>query len=146
MPALLENPTFKLYAICSAAIAVHMLLLAFWTAARRAKAKRFLNSEDMTLDKEAKIVEVEDAAVQRVKRVHQNAIESAVPFFVLGLLYVLTGASVLGAQVFFFTFIAARVLHSIFYLAAKQPFRTMSFAIGALALIGMAVQVIRASV
>jgi hypothetical protein len=37
-------------------------------------------------------------------------------------------------------------LHSIFYLAGRQPFRTMTFAIGALATMGMGVQVLVATV
>ena len=39
-----------------------------------------------------------------------------------------------------------RVLHSIFYLWGRQPFRTITFAIGALSLIGMRVQVIMAAI
>ena len=58
----------------------------------------------------------------------------------------ITGPSQLGAQVYFFTFLGARILHSIFYLAQKQPFRTISFAIGALAITGMGVHVIRVAV
>jgi hypothetical protein len=35
------------------------------------------------------------------------------------------------------------VLHSIFYLFGRQPFRTLMFGVGVAAMIGMAVRVIR---
>lgn len=44
---------------------------------------------------------------------------------------------------YFWTFTAARLLHSVFYLWGKQPFRTLAFAVGVLAIIGMAVHVLR---
>ena len=43
-----------------------------------------------------------------------------------------------------FAFVGIRLLHALFYLNAKQPFRTASFAIGALLNLTMVVQVVRA--
>ena len=64
----------------------------------------------------------------------------------VGLLYAFSGPSKVGAQAYFFTFVGARILHSIFYLWGRQPFRTLCFAIGALATIGMAVHVLRVAI
>lgn len=47
------------------------------------------------------------------------------------------------ALIYFGTFTAARLLHSLFYLWGRQPFRTMMFGVGVLATLGMAVHVIR---
>ena len=44
----------------------------------------------------------------------------------------------------FGAFTGARLLHSIVYIKELQPFRTMSYAIGAFALIGMMVQIVLA--
>jgi glutathione S-transferase len=143
MQPLHDNPALHLYALCSAILAAQLLLLAFWTGTVRAMSKTFVNPEDAPLNKGGKQVEQDDPKVLRVKRVHQNALENAVPFFVVGLLYVLSGPTKLGVQAYFITFTAARLLHTFFYLFGKQPFRTMMFAIGALATLGMAVHVIR---
>jgi glutathione S-transferase len=142
MQPLLDNPALKLYALVGALIAVHLVLLAFWTGTVRAKHKTWVNPEDAALNKGTQ-AESDHPDTLRAKRAHQNAMESAIPFFAVGLLYALTAPSQLGAQAYFFTFLGARVLHSIFYLAGKQPFRTIMFAIGSLAILGMAVHVIR---
>ena len=70
-------------------------------------------------------VEVEHPDVQRIKRAHVNAIENAVPFFVIGFIYTQTSPSMMMARVLFLTFVAIRLFHAIFYLTAKQPFRTL---------------------
>jgi glutathione S-transferase len=139
------NPALSLFAISAAVVGLHLLALAFWTATVRVMRKAFVNPEDARLNKGTE-VDVDHPDVQRAKRAHLNALENAVPFFVIGYLFVLTSPSELGAGVYFFTFAAARVLHSIFYLAGRQPFRTMTFAIGALATMGMGVQVLVATV
>jgi prostaglandin-E synthase 1 len=143
MQALLDNPAFKLYAISASILAIQLLLLAFYTGGVRARSKTFVNAEDAATFKGA-TADADHPDVRRVQRAHQNLIENALPFLGVGLLYVLTNPSVMAAQIFFFGFVAVRLLHSAFYLANKQPFRTMTFAVGALLTIGMAVQVIRA--
>ena len=142
MSSLMDSPAFGAYAVASVIVGLQLIALAGWTGTVRTMRKTFVNPEDAALNK-GTAVDVEHPDVQRVKRAHQNAIENAIPFFAIGLLYVLTGGSKLGGQVYFGTFAAVRVLHSIFYLWGKQPFRTMMFGIGVLATIGMAVHVLR---
>jgi glutathione S-transferase len=139
-----DSPALKMYAFTSSILALQLIALALWTGTVRAMRKVFVNPEDAALNK-AKQSEDDHEDTQRVKRAHMNLLENAVPFFVVGLLFALTQPSAVAAQAYFFTFLGARVLHSIFYLWGKQPFRTMMFALGALCIIGMAVQVIRAA-
>lgn len=143
METLLENDAFLLYAVCSAIVALQLLALALWTGTVRVMRKKWVNPEDARFNK-GENVEVDHPDVARVKRAHTNLLENAVPFFVVGLLYVLTGADEAGAQAYFFTFTGARLLHTVFYLGGLQPFRTLSFGVGVLATIGMGVQVIGA--
>lgn len=140
-----DSPVLKLYALVASLLAVHMLLLALWTGTVRAMRKTFVNPEDAKLNKAAQ-ADQDHPDVLRVKRAHQNAIENVLPFLAIGLVYALSGASKTGAQAYFFTFLGARVLHSIFYLWGRQPFRTMMFALGVLCMFGMAFQVIRAAI
>jgi glutathione S-transferase len=139
------TPSLKMYALAAAILALHLLALALWTGTVRVMKKRWINPEDAKLNK-GELSEADDPAVQRVKRAHQNAIENAVPFFAVGFLYAATGPTQQGMTIYFGTFVAARILHSVFYLWGRQPFRTLMFAIGVLATIGMSVQVILAAV
>jgi uncharacterized MAPEG superfamily protein len=135
----------RIYALVSTLVAVHLILLAFWVGTVRTMRKQFTNPEDKIVIKGA-LVDADHTDVLRAKRAHLNALENAVPFFAVGALYAVTSPSLMGAQVYFFTFLGARVLHSLFYLWGRQPFRTLTFAVGALATLGMAVHVIRASI
>lgn len=135
----------RLYSLASALVALHLILLALWTGFVRTQRKGFVNPEDAAAFKGQQL-EVDHPDVLRTKRAHQNAIESALPFFAIGLAYAMSNPSKVGAQAYFFTFLAARVLHSIVYLLGKQPWRTLTFAVGVSAMVGMAIHVIRASI
>ena len=146
MPSLLSEPVFQSYAIASSAIVVILYGLGFWTAKIRAERKQVINVEDLSVNpKGAVTVEVEHPDVQRIKRAHLNAMENAIPFFAAGFLYTQTSPSPKVASGLFFTFVGVRLFHAIFYLNARQPFRTMSFGIGAVVNLIMVVQVIRAA-
>ena len=47
------------------------------------------------------------------------------------------------ARTLFGAFVLTRVFHAVFYLGAKQPFRTIAFGVGALVSLVMTVQVLR---
>lgn len=143
MSMLIADYRFKVYALCCVILSLQMLVLGAMTAGKRANRKGYLNPEDVKVSfKDARLVEgAEHPDVARVIRAHRNLIESLPLFFALGLLCVLAGVSPLGATICFYAFTGARVLHSIVYIKELQPFRTMSYAIGSLALIGMMVQI-----
>jgi len=140
-----STPALQYYAIASTTLALHVVMLALYTGRVRFQKKQFVNGEDARLNK-AEQVDVEHPDVQRVIRAHSNALENALPFFVVGAVYAASGASKTGALAYFGTFVAARLLHTIFYLGGRQPFRTLSFAVGVLAIIGMGVSILRAAV
>jgi glutathione S-transferase len=139
------NPeAFKLYAICSALLALNVLVLAGMTGGARGKNKSPANPEDAGKPKETEYGP-NHPAVERVQRAHRNALENIGVFWPIALIFVLCGASPLGAKAYFITFTAARFLHSFFHLRGIQPFRTIAFAIGALCLGGMIVQIFMAA-
>jgi len=144
MSPLSADPSFKLFALCCAILSILMLMLAGMTAARRSKAKKYLNPEDskVSFAGATQIEGAEDAATARVQRAHRNLNESLPIFFGLGLVFVLAGASPLGAKICFAGFTAARILHAIAYLNALQPWRTIFYGLGAFALTGMAVMIV----
>jgi uncharacterized MAPEG superfamily protein len=138
-------PSLKIFAICVCVLSIQMLFLAALTAARRAGVKQHSNPEDVSVAlKNSTLNEGEQHPdVARVQRAHRNMLESLPLFFGLGVVYVLVGASYRAAPILFITFTVARVLHSIVYLRAVQPLRTMSYAIGALSLLGMMAMIVR---
>ncbi len=105
-----------------------------------------VNHEYVGVNPRAQVVEVEHPDVARVKRAHSNAVEAALPFLVIGLIYTQTMPNLTFARVLFAVFVVVRLLHSLFYVNAKQPFRTASFAVGAVSIVIMLVQVIRYAV
>ena len=140
-----SDPVFQAYALGVSAVVVTLYGLGFHTAKLRADRKIVLNPEDVGVNRGARVAEVEHPDVLRVKRAHLNLVENAVPFFAIGLLYTMTDPSVNLARALFAIFVGIRVFHAVFYLAAKQPFRTLSFVIGALCNLTMVVQVVRAA-
>src|SRR5262249_45117792 len=141
MNAPFDTPIFKIYALCSAIIVFLLYALANYTATSRAKSKTKINPEDL-----GTLADAEHPTVLRAKRAHLNLLENAVPFFAVGFLYTWTNPSMALAQGFFYGFVGLRVAHMIFYLAGKQPFRTISFILSALIVLAMTVQVLRAAI
>jgi uncharacterized MAPEG superfamily protein len=132
----------KWYALACFALVLNMAGIANFTAIVRLRAKRVVNPEDAKALK-GEVADEEHPSVLRVQRAHRNAVENIPLFFVVGLLYALSGPSPTGAISYFAVYAGSRVLHSIFYIKGLQPFRTIAFVIGQLALLGMMVHVVR---
>ncbi|MES2643039.1 MAG: MAPEG family protein [Myxococcota bacterium] len=142
MDALLTQPAFQAYAISVAILAFALYSLGFLTAKTRADRKVVVNVEDMGINGGAALADTDHPDVQRIKRAHTNLLESAVPFFCVGFLYTLTTPDIRVARALFAVFVAVRLFHAVFYLTAKQPFRTASFVVGTLVSLSMLVQVV----
>jgi uncharacterized MAPEG superfamily protein len=80
-----------------------------------------------------------DEQIERIRRAHHNDLENVLPFLVAAFLLCLTGVSYTLAWWLFVPFTAARVLHTIFYAAGLQPWRTIAFEVGNVTLIVTAV-------
>lgn len=139
-----RDPVLQAYALSVCAVIVTLYYLGFTTARIRAARQVVVNPEDVGVNPGARVGEVEHPDVQRIQRAHRNALENAVPFFAIGLLYAMTGPGLTLTRALFATFVAVRVFHAAFYLTARQPYRTASFVIGAVVNLTMTVQVARA--
>ena len=114
MDSLLSAPAFPAYAASVSVLVITLYGLAFHTAVSRAMRKVTLNAEDVTVAPGSAVVEFEHVAVQRIKRAHQNLLENAAPFFIVGLLYCLTSPTLAFAHGLFAVFVGVRVLHAVF--------------------------------
>lgn len=137
----LNNPAFVVYAITCLVLCVNLLFLWAYSGVARAKTKTAMNEEDAARFR-ASLTEFDPPPVARVLRAHGNAQASIYPFLFLGLVFVLAGGSAGTGTVIFGIFTGARLLHSIFYLAGKQPWRTVFFSVGGLATIALMLDII----
>src|SRR5690606_2724568 len=101
-------------------------------------AKKLLNPEDAKLSRDGELQSADDDDVARVRRAHLNALENILPFLPMGLLLVLTGPSVAVAGALFVTFTVFRLLHTVAYLKALQPLRSIAFVFSLTALTAVA--------
>ena len=63
-------------------------------------------------------------------------------FFAIGLIYVLSGASPFGARLLCWTFMLARIAHTYCYQNHIQPWRAVSFIVGATATVLMVLRIL----
>jgi glutathione S-transferase len=142
MQDLMENPAFRTYAICCSILVLKLFWSSVYTGVQRQRSQGYANPEDARVfggpGVQAGVEEV--PAVAHGLRIQRNDNENLPAFFAIGLVFVLAGASPRAAAVYLWTFTIARVLHTVFYTRHMQPWRAISFLVGALAVVGMAVQ------
>jgi uncharacterized MAPEG superfamily protein len=134
----MRDSVFLAYSLTSVLLCLNLLLLWIASGAMRAKGGFAINPEDGARYN-APVSDQDPPAVARILRAHRNAEAVIYPFLLLGLVYVLAGGTITFAAPIFAIFVASRLAHSGFYLAAKQPWRTVSFAVSLLATIALLV-------
>jgi len=144
MEELLSSPAFRVFAAVSAVLVLKLVGLAYLTGTIRGLKKKYTNPEDVKILK-GESVALDEETVARVKRAHQNALENEPLFILLGLLWVLLGAETEPIQIYAYTFLGSRVLHSICYIFKLQPWRTLMYTVASACLIGMSVQILMAA-
>ena len=88
-----------------------------------------------------------DPDVERVRRNHLNDLENIVPFVLIGFGYVSCGPSLFLALWHFRLFFVSRLCHTLAYqIPLAQPTRLISFLVGLLVTISMALQLLFALV
>lgn len=133
MNALAGFPAFSAYAVSVIALGLNLLGLANATALTRARAKEVINPEDKKLNQQASVVYDEgNERTARYRRAHRNALENAPLFLVTALVLTMMGVSATLGAALFYSYVALRILHSVCYVKQIQPFRTITFALGAL--------------
>lgn len=144
MSDLQQNPAFIAWAWTNIVLALNLTILWGLSGGVRAKAGVTPNNEDLsTVSKGAALSGETPEAVSRVLRAHNNALVNITPFLFASLLFVLLGAPGGEAAALFYGFAFFRVLHSVVYVAGKQPWRTLSFALSTLLLLAVVVEDIR---
>jgi uncharacterized membrane protein YecN with MAPEG domain len=131
-----SNSILWAYALTSIVLSFNLLALWISSGARRVRVGVAINPEDGARYG-VPVSETDPPEVARHLRAHRNAEATIYPFLVLGVVYVLIGGTARFAVPTFAIFVFARVAHSIVYLRALQPWRTITFALSLLAIIAL---------
>jgi uncharacterized MAPEG superfamily protein len=137
------SPSFLAYVFTCLVLSLNLLMLWVLSGAARAKGGVAINPEDGARYS-APVSELDPPAVARLLRAHRNAEATIYPFLLLGLLYVLVGGGAEVAVPIFTIFVAARIVHSIAYLKAMQPWRTIAFGVSLLAITALVAALLHA--
>lgn len=129
MAVWLEQPAMRVFALTYLLLVLKMLAVGWVTSYYRLRKRVFPAPEDYALQGLSPR-QVTDPDVERARRAHRNDLENILPFFAVGFFYALTQPPLGAAWVLFTGYLIARVLHTVFYLAALQPWRGLAFAVG----------------
>ncbi|MFT4571302.1 MAG: glutathione S-transferase [Hyphomicrobiaceae bacterium] len=136
------DPVLKAYAISVVVLYFKTFATSLVQAASRFSSKTFVNPEDArAFGGVAPAAQDADGAL-RGAAVWRNDVENLPLFMFLGLVYYLVEASPSAAPTYFYTYVAARIVHSIVFFLGLQPWRFLAFLLGQLCMIGMAVQIL----
>jgi len=142
----IAHPAFRTYALCASILVVKMIFSAIYTGWQRQRHQGYVNAEDArTFGNAGAHAGTQEApAVAHALRIQRNDLENIPLFFAIGLVYVLAGASPIGAVAYCWTFTLARVAHTIAYTWNLQPWRAIFYGIGTLAILGMVAHILLA--
>lgn len=128
----------RMYAITAIVLALKMSAIAFVQGRARTGAGVFLNPEDAATFG-GKAVPEEPEIVQRAARAWRNDLENIPIFLILAWIYVAAGLSAGAFVIYCLVFMAARIAHTICYINSIQPWRTVAFTIGTIAMVALIV-------
>jgi glutathione S-transferase len=126
----------KMYTITAIVLTVKMVAISLVQGRARVAAGIFINGEDAATFAGTEASE-EAPAVRRAARAWRNDLENIPIFLILAWIYVAAGLSVTAFVIYCLVFVACRILHTIFYLNAVQPLRTISFTVGAVTMLAL---------
>ena len=144
MSEIQSHAAFSVYVICAVILVFKMILVGHYTGLRRIVLKTYLNPEDAKAFSQIEETQSqEDPEIDRGLRAHRNDLESTLPFLIMAPLYLLTQPSAAFASWLFIVFTGLRVVFSVFYLRAMQPWRSLTFLAAEVCLVVMLVQTLR---
>lgn len=147
-----ENPVFVTYMIAAALMILKIMAQGWMTVIRMLRSDSGLASpEDLQaglINKNPRPEQLElNDYVDRSRRMQRNDLENIPAFLACGLIFVAAGPSLLLANILMYTFVGARLAHTLAY-ASKQTHevRATFYTIGSLVVVIMAVYALAAAV
>ncbi len=130
----------KMYAITAIVLALKMAAISIVQGRARTSSGIFTNPEDAKAFG-GQQASLEAPMVERGNRAWRNDLENIPIFLIIAWIYVAAGLSGGAFVIYCIVFMAARVIHTFCYLNAIQPFRTIAFTVGAVAMIALMIHV-----
>ena len=128
MPGPSSATLLAVFAVVCALLVLKAQLLGAATAVTRGRVGKFINPEDVAwLGGEH--VNPDDERVQRIFRTHRNDLQHLLPFFMGGVIYILSGAALAAGAAYFGAFLLARYAHTLAYLTRRAQLRRHSFTV-----------------
>ena len=144
----LENPVFRLYLVVVALTVLKVMGQGWMTVYRMMKVKGgYASPEDARAGlynpaPDPAQLQVNDY-VDRARRMHRNDLENIPAFWAIGLAFVAVAPPLWVAQVAFYGFVVARVVHALAYATAQShEIRSIGYSVGSLIVMAMAVWVL----
>lgn len=135
------NNLLHIYAFCVVLLFFKMLVISCYQGFYRIKNKAFKNAEDANfVSVQARPEELPQ--VTRASQAWANDLENIPVFWLFGGLCIALNLSSDFIVWIFCIFTIARITHTITYLSAMQPWRSISYAVGIICLIILAIQII----
>jgi uncharacterized MAPEG superfamily protein len=126
----------RMYAITAIVLALKMAVISIVQGRARVNAGVFTNPEDVKAFG-GQQASAEVPMVERASKAWRNDLENIPIFLILAWVYVYAGLAPFAFVIYCIIFMIARVSHTICYLNAIQPGRTIAFTVGALTMLAM---------
>lgn len=135
-------PLLRMYAITTIVLGFKMFVNSLAQGRGRFASSIFTNPEDAKLFG-GKLETHEAPSVERASSVWRNDLEN-IPFFLIvaGIYVMATGLSSEAFEIYCVVFVVSRILHTIFFLNAIQPWRTIAFTVGEGAMFAMMIHLL----
>ena len=148
----MDNPVFVTYMIAAAIMTLKLMGQGWMTVFRMLKIDGgWASPEDLQAglinrNPRPEQLEVNDY-VDRSRRMHRNDLENIPAFLACGLLFVAASPSLLLANILMYTFVGARLIHTLAYATRQShEVRATLYTIGSVVVIVMAVYVLAAAI
>ena len=124
----------RIYAITAIVLTLKMAAISIVQGRARTSSGIFTNPEDARTFGTQQ-ASAEAPMVDRASKAWRNDLENIPIFLIIAWIYVYAGLSAGAFVIYCLVFMAARIAHTICYLNAIQPFRTIFFTVGAVTML-----------
>jgi glutathione S-transferase len=132
-------------ALPAAVLFLKMFAISGYQGFHRITKKAFQNPEDARVFGRNEPLPAELPQVQRAALAWRNDLENIPMFLILVLVWLGMGASADAVSIYCWTFVAARVVHTVVFLAGLQPWRTLAYSLGVACTVGVLAQIVKAA-
>jgi glutathione S-transferase len=130
------------YALTAIVLELKMAALAVVQGRGRMTSGQFPLPEDAQMFHGGSESPAEAPVVDRASRAWRNDLENIPIFLILAGIYVAAGLSAKAFALYCFIFAIARILHTYVFIKAMQPWRTVTYAVGAFAMLAMIIHLL----